>query len=109
MRAAQALSGLFVLGLMIYVVSNFAAVQSALGPMGKLEKEEPAKPLNEAAPEVATLRAGMRDLAAEALKAVPLCINRDEREDLARPRGRVLVWDAQENDVSEAHGRLRAE
>ncbi len=110
MRAAQALSGLFVLGLMIYVVSNFAAVTSAIKPGDTWEQpEDETRPLAEAAPEVATLREGMRKLATEALSRVPLCIKRNVTDDTARPRGRVLIWDVENDDVSEAHGRLPAE
>src|SRR5262245_18383510 len=108
MRAVQALCALFFLSLMIYVATQYAAVTTALQPWEKLG-DAPVKPLEEAAPELASLRPAMRRLATEALGIVPLCVNRDEAHEPARPRGRVLIWDVEKDDVSEAHGRLPAE
>jgi hypothetical protein len=108
MRAAQALSAIFVLCLMAYVATQYAAVTDALQP-DKPHKEPPPKPLEEAAPEVAALRPGLRQLAKEALAQVPLCVNRNEEHDPPRPRGRVLIWDVEQDDVSQAHGCLPLE
>jgi len=108
MRAIHTVTTVVVLGLVIYAVGSFAAISTVLKPEPKVA-EPPPKPLEEAAPEVVALRGGMRKLAMEALSQVSLCVNRHEEDDPARPRGRVLIWDVEKDDVSEAHGRLPAE
>jgi hypothetical protein len=108
MRAIQ-LTGTFVaLGFFLYAICSYSAIDMAMRP-GSRSNDPPPKPLAEAAPEVAALRPDLRRLAMEALTLVPLCVDRDPQEDPARPRGRVLIWDVEEHDVSIAHGCLPEE
>jgi|GEM_PF-3977375 hypothetical protein len=108
MRGIQAVVSLVMLVFVIYVISSYWAVMSAIAPERK-PPEPPPLPLAQAAPEVAGLRADFRRLATEALQQVPLCVNHSAEEEPARPRGHALIWDVEKDDVSEAHGRLPAE
>ena len=108
MRALQLVGFLFGLGMFVYALSSYSAITDAMRP-GSHFNDPPARPLAEAAPEVAALRPDFRRLAMEALAQVPLCVDRDPLEEPARPRGRILIWDVEENDVSLAHGCLAEE
>jgi len=105
MRGVQMLGGVFVLGLFLYAVGSYAAISMALLP-GSHRSDPAAQPLPQAAPEVAAMRGDLRRMAIQALAQVPYCADRDAEEDPARPRGRVLIWDVEQNDVSLAHGCL---
>ena len=108
LRTAQLLGSLVMLAFFLYAVGTYSAIDMAMRPGSKF-KDPPPKPLAEAAPEVIALRPDLRRMAMEALAQVPLCVDRDHDEDPARPRGRVLIWDVEENDVSIAHGCVPAE
>src|SRR5262245_65359946 len=108
MRGIQAVVSLVMLVFVIYVIGSYWAVISAIAPERK-HPEPPPLPLAQAAPEVADLRADFRRLATEALQYVPLCVKRSPEEEPARPRGRVLIWDVEKDDASDAHGRLDRE
>lgn len=108
MRGAQIVGGVFVLGLVVYSLGSYAAISMALLP-GSHRNDPAAKPLTEAAPEVAAMRGDLRRLAMQALAEIPFCVDRDAEEDPARPRGKVLIWDVDQNDVSIAHGCLPKE
>jgi hypothetical protein len=108
MRVLQLVGFLFGLGMFVYAVSSYSSISDAMRP-GSRFNDPPPKPLAEAAPEVATLRADFRRLAMDALAQVPLCVERDPLAEPARPRGRVLIWDVEEHDVSLAHGCLPPE
>src|SRR5262249_7117112 len=86
----------------------FMRISSVINPPAAKPKEKP-QPLEKSAPEVATLRPAMRDLARQASEMVPLCPRRDVENEPARPRGKVLVRDVEKRDISEAHGRLPAD
>ena len=108
MRVVQLFGFLFAMGMVVYALSSYSAITDAMRP-GSHFNDPPARPLAEAAPEVAALRPDFRRLAMEALAQVPLCVDRDPNDEPARPRGRVLIWDVEEHDVSLAHGCLPAE
>src|SRR5262245_45846839 len=108
MRGAQLLGGVFVLGIVVYSLGSYAAISMALMP-GSHRNDPVARPLKESAPEVAAIRGDLRRMAMQAIAQVPYCVNRDPQEDPARPRGRVLIWDVDQNDVSIAHGCLPKE
>jgi hypothetical protein len=103
MRSASALGSLVAFGFVAYALLSFSAVTDALRPGSKFN-DPPMLPLDEAAPEVAAMRGDLRRLAMNALVAVPLCVNRHPEKEPPRPRGRVLIWDVEENAVSQAHG-----
>src|SRR4051794_19876572 len=84
------------------------AISSVIKPTPAKPREKPV-PLEKAAPEVATLRPVFRDLAMRASDVGPLCPKRNVESEPARPRGKVLIWDVEKRDVSEAHGRLPAD
>src|SRR5262249_51198115 len=115
MRAMPIVSAVVVLGFFLYASTSFMRISSVINPssspfnpVASKPKEKP-QPLEKAAPEVATLRPALRDLAMEANDIIPLCPNREEEGEPARPRGKVLVWDVEKRDISEAHGRLPAD
>jgi hypothetical protein len=108
MRGVYAICSLIPIALFLYAITSYSAIDMAMRPGSKFNDPLP-KPLAEAAPEVIALRPDLRRMAMEALAQVPLCVDRDEQEDPARPRGRVLIWDVEENDVSIAHGCLPPE
>src|SRR5687768_9425398 len=106
MRAMGIVGSLFGLGMFLYAALSFMAVSAVIQPTAKPQPQPKPKPLEEAAPEVVALRPHFRDVALKALEAVPLCVNRDVEAEPARPRGSVLIWDVEKQDVSDAHGRL---
>jgi hypothetical protein len=108
MRSASALGSLVALGFVGYALFSFASITDALRPGSKFN-DPPTKPLAESAPEVAAIRGDLRRLAMDALAVAPLCVNRHPEKELPRPRGRVLIWDVEENAVSDAHGCLPPE
>jgi hypothetical protein len=108
MRAAYAISSIVIAGIFLYAAGSFAAVWLALLP-GSHSRDPLPKPLAQAAPEALAMRGDLRRLALGALAQVPYCVDRDVEQDPARPRGRVLIWDLDDNDVSLAHGCLPAE
>jgi len=108
MRVLPIISTVVVVGLVIYAGISMWGIAEAIKLPAPVAAPKPL-PLAKAAPEVASLRPAFRDLATTARQVVPLCPNRDSEGEPARPRGKILVWDVDENDVSEAHGRLDAE
>src|SRR5687767_14222346 len=108
MHAIQLCGSFVALGFFLYAICSYSAIDMAMRP-GSRSNDPPPKPLSEAAPKVAALRPDFRRLAMEALTLVPLCVDRDSEEDPARPRGRVLIWDVEDHDVSIAHGCLPAD
>jgi hypothetical protein len=108
MRGLQALGAAFALLMFVYAVGSYAVISMALLP-GSHRNDPAAKPLAEAAPEVTAIRGDLRRLAMKALTQVPYCVDRKIEEDPARPRGKVLLWDVDQNDVSIAHGCLPKE
>src|SRR6476661_7973240 len=103
MRLMSLLGSMFAIGLFIYAFASFAMVSAVIDPVASRPKaEEKALPLEQAAPEIVKLRPALAQLAAKAKEMVPFCPNRDEESEPARPRGKVLVWDVENKDVSEA-------
>jgi hypothetical protein len=108
MRLISGIASAFFCCLFLYVYATFWAVTAVISPSPPKPRPKPV-PLEKAAPEVVALRGGFRRLAIQASAQVPLCPNRDPESEPPRPRGRVLIWDLDKDDVSEAHGRLAAE
>jgi hypothetical protein len=107
-RVTSIVSSVVVLGFFLYASTSFMAISSVIKPTPAKPREKPV-PLEKAAPEVATLRPVFRDLAMRASEVGPLCPKRNVESEPARPRGKVLIWDVEKRDVSEAHGRLPAD
>jgi hypothetical protein len=107
-RAMSIFSSFVALGFVIYASVSFMAISSVINPTTAAKPREKPLPLEKAAPEVITLRPVLRDLALKASDMIPLCPKRDVESEPARPRGKVLVWDVEKHDVSEAHGRVPA-
>jgi hypothetical protein len=108
MRSASALGSLVALGFVCYALWSFSAVTDAMRPGSKFN-DPPTLPLAESAPEVAAMHGDLRRLALGALAGVPLCVNRHPEKEPPRPRGRVLIWDVEQDAVSDAHGCLPAD